>query len=220
MLLREGAFLYVSSRYRRPVSWRVAVAADSGESWCAGSSLDHATLSGRLTELSGVGAAAVLTLAFTVVREIQERGELVAWIMSGESLFYPPDASDNGVDCEAVVVVRVPDTVSIARAAEILARSGAFGLVVLDLGREAQIPTPVQARLLHAAQRHEMIVLCLTDTRQRLPSLGSLVSLRLEATRQPLTDGQVRCEGIARKDKRYGPGWRDGAVYAPPLGLC
>jgi recombination protein RecA len=181
---------------------------------------DHSTLAGRLTELSGVGAAAVLTLAFTVAREIQQRGEPVAWIMSGESLFYPPDASDSGVDCEAVVVVRVPDTVSIARAAEILARSGAFGLVVLDLGREAQIPTPVQARLLQAAQRHDMVVLCLTDTSQHLPSLGSLVSLRLVACRQPLADGQYRCEGIARKDKQYGPGWRDGAVYAPPLGLC
>jgi len=182
--------------------------------------LDHPTLTGRLTELSGVGAAAVLTLTFAVVREIQQRGEPVAWVMSGESLFYPPDLSDSGVDCEALVVVRVPDTVSIARAAEILARSGAFGLVVLDLGGQAQIPMPLQARLLHAAQRHNMVVLCVTDTPQRLPSLGSLVSLRLEATRQSLTDGQVRCEGIARKDKRYGPGWRDGAAYTPPLGLC
>jgi len=60
--------------------------------------------------------------------------------MSGESLFYPPDASDSGVDCEAVVVVHVPDTISIARAAEILARSGAFGLIILDLGVQAQIP--------------------------------------------------------------------------------
>jgi len=182
--------------------------------------LDYPTLAGRLTELSGVGATAALTLTFMVVREVQHRGEPVAWIMSGESLFYPPDASDSGVDCEAVVVVRVPDASSIARAAEILARSGAFGLVILELGEQAHIPLPLQARLLHAAQRHDMVVLCLTDTRQHLPSLGSLVSLRLEATRQPLTDGQVRCEGVARKDKRYGPGWCDGATYAPPLGLC
>lgn len=182
--------------------------------------LDHRTLAGRLTELSGVGASAALTLAFTVVREIQQRGEPVAWIMSGESLFYPPDVSDSGVDCEALVVVCVPDTVSIACAAEILARSGAFGLVVLDLGGQAQIPTSLQARLLHAAQRHDMVMLCLTDTHQHLPSLGSLVSLRLEARRQPLADGQYRCECVAHKDKRYGPGWCHGAAYAPPLGLC
>jgi recombination protein RecA len=182
--------------------------------------LDHPTLAGRLTELSGVGAAAVLTLAFAVVREIQHRGEPVAWIMSGESLFYPPDVSDSGVDCDALVIVCVPDALSIARAAELVARSGAFGLVVLDLGVQAQIPTPIQARLLHAAQRHDMVVLCLTDTHRDQPSLGPLVSLRLEATRQPVADGQYRCEGLARKDKRTGPGWRDGAVYAPPLGLC
>jgi recombination protein RecA len=182
--------------------------------------LDHRTLAGRLTELSGVGASAVLTLAFTVVLEVQQRGEPVAWIMSGENLFYPPDVSDSGVDCEALVVVRVPDAASIARAAEILARSGAFGLVVLDLGVQAQLPTPLQARLLHAAQWHDMIVLCVTAIPPYFPSLGSLVSLRLEARRQPLADGQYRCDGIARKDKRYGPGWRYGAAYTPPLGLC
>ncbi len=132
----------------------------------------------------------------------------------------PPDVSDSGVDCEALVVVCVPNVVSIARAAEILARSGAFGLVVLDLGVQAQIPTPIQARLLQAAQRHDMVVLCLTDTHRHLPSLGSLVSVRIEASRQPSADGQYRCEGIARKDKRYGPGWRYGAAYTPPLGLC
>jgi recombination protein RecA len=182
--------------------------------------LNRHTLAGRLTELSGVGAAAVLTLAFTVVHEIQRRGEPVAWIMNGESFFYPPDASESGVDCEALAVVRVPDALSSARAAEILARSGAFGLVVLDLGGQAQVPTPWQARLLHAAQRHDMVVLCLTHTHRHAPSLGSLVSLRLETSRQSLADGQYRCEAVARKDKRSGPGWRDGALFAPPLGLC
>lgn len=182
--------------------------------------LDHRTLAGRLTELSGVGAAAVLTLTFTVVREIQQRGEPVAWITRGESLFYLPDVNSSGVDCEAVVVVCVPDPVSIVRAAEILARSGAFGLVVLDLGAQAQISVAMQARLLQAAQRHDMVVLCLTDTPQHLPSLGSLVSLRLETCRQPVADGQYRCDAVARKDKRDGPRWGYGAVYAQPMGLC
>src|ERR1043166_7972502 len=154
--------------------------------------LDHPTLAGRLTELSGVGATAALTLAFAVVQAIQQRGEPVAWVLSGEQLFYPPDVQDSGVDCEALVVIRVPDASGIARAAELLARSGAFGLVVLDLGMHAQIPTALQARLLQAAQHHDMIVLCLTATPPALPSLGSLVSLRLEARRQPVTDGQRR----------------------------
>ena len=39
--------------------------------------LDRQTLVGRLTEFSGLGASAVLTLAFTVVREVQQRGEPV-----------------------------------------------------------------------------------------------------------------------------------------------
>jgi hypothetical protein len=65
-----------------------------------------------------------------------------------------------------------------------------------------------------------MVVLCVTDTHQHLSSLGSLVSLRLETRRRPLANGQYRCEGVARKDKRYGPGWCYDTAYAPPLGLC
>jgi len=95
--------------------------------------LDHHTLAGRLTELSGVGAAAVLTLAFPVVREIQQRGEPVAWITSGESLFYPPDVSDSGVDCEAWFVICDPHVVCIARSDELLARYQSLGLFVLLL---------------------------------------------------------------------------------------
>src|SRR5579859_5985988 len=88
-----------------------------------------ATLSGRLCELSG-GAA--VTFAFYLIAEAQRGGEPAAWIGTPLSCFFPPDAAGGGVDLEALVVVRAPDAAQVARAADQLARSGAFGVLVLD----------------------------------------------------------------------------------------
>src|SRR5438445_10836474 len=89
---------------------------------------------GRLVELSARGATATLTAAAELVVEAQTQGEPVAWLALAAGTFYPPDVADTGVDLAALVVVRASDATSAARAAERLLRSGAFGLVVLDLG--------------------------------------------------------------------------------------
>lgn len=91
-------------------------------------------VAGRLIEISGQSATAALTCALGLVLDAQRHGEPVAWVSDVGSSFYPPDAADSGVDLEALVVVRVPATLAIPRAADQLARSGAFGLLVLDLG--------------------------------------------------------------------------------------
>ena len=87
-----------------------------------------------LTELSGVGGSACLTLATSIVLDAQRQEETTAWITSNNSNFFPLDVAAAGIDLEALAVVRVPDAPSVARAADRLARSGAFGLLVLDLG--------------------------------------------------------------------------------------
>ncbi len=92
-----------------------------------------AALAGRVSELSGFGPTSALSLTFSLVLEAQQRGEPVAWITSRTSTFFPPDAAANGVDLDALPVVFVPDAPAAARAAECLGRSGAFGLLVLDL---------------------------------------------------------------------------------------
>ncbi len=75
-----------------------------------------AEVAGRLVEISGSTATAALTLTFVLVREAQECGEPVAWVTSTESCFYPLDATQNGMDLKSLVVIRLTNTESIARA--------------------------------------------------------------------------------------------------------
>ncbi|HKP60127.1 MAG TPA: hypothetical protein VJV78_25555 [Polyangiales bacterium] len=183
-------------------------------------------LAGRLIELSGDGASAVLTLAMGLVRDAQSAAEPVAWLCSDQSSFYPPDAAESGVDLAALLVVRPsvhastrPLSQQLAGAAERLLRSGAFGLVVLDLGADAQLSQSAQSRLLGLAQRHHAAVLCLTQKAENTPSLGSLVSLRAQAVRVWLGQDRFACELHVHKDKRRGPVWSEREVYRGPLGL-
>lgn len=171
-----------------------------------------AELAGRLCEVIPGPASAVLSAAFALVLEAQGRGQPVAWVAAGTSSFYPPDAAAAGVDLAALPVVRVGGSPAAGRAADLLLRSGAFALVVLDLcgpgGDQARLPDPLQSRLVQLALKHDAVVLCLTETRPDAPSLGSLVSLRAEASRRRLGEGRYACEIHVLKDKRRGPGWR------------
>lgn len=194
-------------------------------------------LAGRLCELSGLGPVAGLTLALDLVREAQDRGEPTAWITARRATFFPPDAAAGGVDLERLPVVFAAGPRDAARAAGRLLRSGAFGLVVLDLasspaaergprGRRGRhrpvgpsIPMPLQSRLVGLAQQHETAVLCLTEKGADAPSLGSLVSLRCEAHRE-LIDARFLCSVEALKDKRGGPGWSASEERRGPPGMC
>jgi recombination protein RecA len=179
-------------------------------------------LGGRLLEISGQGAAASLTVAMALVLEAQTAGEPVAWITARASTFFPPDASDSGVDLDSLAVVRVAGARAAARAAEHLVRSGAFGLVVLDLGRHADIPMPMQGRLVGLAQRHDAAVVCLTEKPDASPSIGSMVSLRAAALRSevgPAGSDRYRYKVVVLKDKRRGPHWEHAEVVRGPAGL-
>jgi recombination protein RecA len=180
-----------------------------------------AELAGRLVELTADAASAVLTVAVGLVREAQELGEPVAWI-AGDAPFYPPDLEENGVELAALAVIQIAETGNARRrqrAAETLLRSGAFGLVVLDLGPLRALPLPAQTRLASLAQHHDAALLCLTERRDARTSLGSLVSLHAVATRRRLGDGRFVCELRALKDKRRGPGWIATEVCRGPAGL-
>jgi recombination protein RecA len=178
-----------------------------------------AAFSGRLGEISGTHGSAALTLAFRLVLEAQRQGEPVAWIARKESVFYPPDVAAAAVDLEALVVVRVSEPLLAARAADQLVRSGAFGLVVLDLGENARVPTHAQARLVGLAKKHHTAVLCITEKDSERPSVGSLVSIRAEAVRAQKLGAHFLCEARILKDKRSGPGWTHREVCRGPDGL-
>jgi hypothetical protein len=72
----------------------------------------------------------------------------------------------------------------------------------------------VQGRLVTLAQTHDAAIVCLTEKSAETASLGSLISLRTEATR-------LRDEVVLRviKDKRRGPGAMRTIKRGGPAGL-
>ncbi len=188
---------------------------------------------GRLVELSARGAAATLTTAAELVLEAQRAAEPVAWVVpwsldARTATFYPPDVADTGIDLAALVVVRAPSTIAAARAAERLLRSGAFGLVVIDFAsvdleanRAQRLPDQVLGRLVSLAQSHDAAVICLTEKTAEAGSLGSLVSMRVEAMRlrssTKTDDFEVTIRAL--KDKRRGPGWSKRGKARGPAGM-
>ena len=178
-----------------------------------------AALGGCLAELSGTGAAPVLTLALSLVRQVQQQGEPVAWITSTDSTFFPPDAADSGVDLSTLPVIRLTEVRHRVRAADHLAGSGAFGLLVIDLGECVDLPLASQTRLADQALSHSTLILCLTTKTDRQPSLGSLVAIRGQARRINHGNDRFVCRVQALKDKRHGPGWTDEELFRGPDGV-
>ncbi|MBK8165121.1 MAG: recombinase A [bacterium] len=181
----------------------------------------RAELAGRLCELGAGQDGALLSAGLGLVLDAQREGETAAWVTSTRATFFPPDAAACGVDLAALVVVQTKDVGAAGRAADVLLRSGAFGLVVLDLGTGAAMPTPLQGRLVQLALKHDAAVVCLTQKRPDEASLGSLVSLRGQSARRRSRDGRRFVCGIdTLKDKRRGPGWAWQEVRLGPDGLC
>ena len=182
-------------------------------------SWSSAVLGGCLAELSGASASSSLTLAFCLVHQVQRRGEPTAWITRADSTFFPPDAAQGGVDLAALPVVRLASRRQCLRAADQLARCGAFGLLVVDLGGCLDLPLAAQTRLAGQALAHGTLVLCLTVKTEDEPSLGSLVSVRAHARRIPRGGGRFVCRVHVLKDKRRGPGWSDEVWCRGPDGM-
>ena len=186
---------------------------DTQTEWCL------ATFAGRFTEISGSSAGASLTLVSQLVLETQKQHEPAAWITIRKSTFYPPDAAEAGIDITAVAVIRCPDNIAAARTAEHLLRSGAFGLVVVDLGADTHLPQRAQSRLAGQARRHHTALICITEKQSHQPSLGSLISLRAHTERLPQTNRRFHCRATVLKDKQSGPGWNYETVCHGPHGL-
>jgi recombination protein RecA len=189
------------------------IGTDSSEIW------QLTTFSGRFGELSGDKSGAALTLVFRLVLDAQKQGEPVAWITPRQSIFFPPDAAEAGIHLGSMAVIRAPDTLGTARVAEHLLRSGAFGLIVMDLGTTTHLPLHAQSRLAGQARRHATALVCLTEKQHHQPSLGSLVSLRIHTAKKKQNQGHALCEARFLKDKRQGPGRVHMEVFYEPDGL-
>lgn len=181
-------------------------------------------MAGRLCELSNTPASARLTAAFGLVLEAQQAGEPAAWVLVRGSSFLPRDAADGGIDLASLAVVRAADAAKAGRAAEQLARSGAFGLIVIDLDRAAgalsgHAQAAILTRLAGLAQKHETAIVFLTDKPAATASISSLVSLRAEAARGVVKSGALQVRVAVLKDKRRGPGATWTEACRGPAGL-
>lgn len=178
-----------------------------------------AELSGRVVELSGRGATALLTVAVGLVLEAQQKQEPVAWITHPATTVFPPDVAQNGVDLAALVFVRVEAAAAMLRAADHLLRSGAFGLVILDLPARIDVPLSAQVRLAGLAKRHGAVLVCLASGESGMAAASSLVSLRATCHRRRVDAGRFECALHVSKDKRRGREWRHVQVFHGAVGL-
>lgn len=190
-----------------------------------------AALRGRLVELVGGPGSANVTLAVRLILEAQQAGEFAAWVATHRDAFFPPDVAAAGVDPGALPVVwalpaagEKPGAAEqpareASRAAERLLRSGAFGLVVIDLARDLSLSPVSQGRLLRLAEHHEALLLILRRKRRDARYSGSLVTVRAESSRERVGPGRFRATITNTKDKREGPGWTTSEEFDGPPGL-
>lgn len=167
---------------------------------------------GRLIEIASHPCGAQMSTAVACVRHAQAQGEPAAWVQTEGGSLYPPDLHASGIDLDALIVVHVPRGAgphALAKAAELLLRSGGFGIVVVDL-MQGPIAADVawQGRLLGLAREHHSWLLLLSDGTQRAGSLGPLVSMCLEPRRRRVQRGRFAIEPHVRKDK-------SGSLCAP-----
>lgn len=140
---------------------------------------------GQVLELSGQ-APGKLSVVTQLVRRAQQCREVVAYVAPcGGPFPYGPDLVASDIDLAALICVRMPASAGahgLVRAAEVLLRSGAFGLVVLELG--VDIPSGEltwQTRLLGLVRHHATRLILMTASSSQSPSIGPLVSLRTES---------------------------------------
>lgn len=165
---------------------------------------------GRLIELSGRGAVARSSVAVALLREAQNQGESCAWIQLKGGGLYAPDLASAGVDLDALIVLQIPRHAgchALLRSAELLLRSGAFGMLVIDLeaDRPSGSPSAWQGRLLGLARQHESRVLFLSRSEFDRSSLGPLIGLRIEARRRKIAPGCFKIESSVLKNKSGAP---------------
>ncbi len=161
---------------------------------------------GRLLEVSGRGSAASTSTAVSLVIRAQAQQEPVAWVQTADGSLYPPDLATAGVDLDALVAIHVPryaGAEALVRSAEWLLRSGAFGLVVIDLaeGLPSGAPARWQGRLQALVRKHNTRLCLITQSSEHDPSSGPLIGIRVAVARHRIDDGTFLLRPTVLKDK-------------------
>lgn len=130
---------------------------------------------GRVSEIAGPLSSGKTGLALGLLAEQTRAGKLVA-IVDGTGQFYPPAAAAMGIDLERTLLIapgvtpcakraRTRDddaAAALARAAEIIARSRSFSMVLIDLPPRCKMQRMPARRLCVAAQATGTTILTLS----------------------------------------------------------
>jgi hypothetical protein len=159
-------------------------------------------IAGRLVEVCSPRASGRVSVAASCVIRAQARGETCVWIQHETGGLYPPDLARAGIDLESLVILLIPDASGpdgITRATELVLRSGAIGLAVVDLVDAMPRGDAWQSRLAALAR--------------------PMVSMRVEPRRQRRALGRFAIEPYVRRDKSGRAGALAAAAFVAPEGL-
>jgi hypothetical protein len=116
---------------------------------------------GKLVQLSGAGA---LTVALAVARQFLARyGTVLPWVLSGETVPYPPDLERGAVPLGRVVWFTPEDSEGLVYTVDTLSRSGTFPLVCVDIRDFSAFGPGALARFMHRARHTGTTLLFLTS---------------------------------------------------------
>jgi len=194
---------------------RQQAAEADGEPW------SWRALRGRIAHTWGQATSARATIAAPLMLHAQHHGALVAWVTSTRAIPYAPDLEAMGLDLDAIILVRLRSDEDALIAAERLMRSGAIGVMVVEVAqcsaRTWGRRQPRIRRLQGLAEHHGACVII--GARRRI-ALGPLVAVEARVTRARTTAG-VCLELEFIKDKRAARAARlVQEVVDDPLGLC
>lgn len=136
---------------------------------------DGGVPNGRLTEIQGARGSGRTTLVRHLVLTAVESRRWVA-VIDGTRTLAPREWAEAG-ESGRLWVIRPPGADRSAWCADILLRSGAFSLVVLD--SPPALPRPVAIRLTRLAREHDVALVIVGDA----PVIGSAVRLRVTRTK-------------------------------------
>ena len=155
---------------------------------------------GRLTELLGSAGSGKTTLARAIVERTVESGGWVAYIDAQRTLD-PRDWVHLG-DAEGMWMIRPHDATRAAWCADVLLRSGAFTLVVLD-GAPTLTKTAA-VRLTRLARDANCVLMVLGDRAGAASQLGGAVRMVAERRRRPAEGRGTTTSTIAVRIEKGG----------------
>ena len=144
---------------------------------------DGGVPSGRLTEIQGaLGSGRTSLVRQLVLTAVAER----RWtaVIDGSRTLAPREWAEAG-DSGRLWVIRPPGADRSAWCADILLRSGAFSLVVLDSA--PALPRQVAVRLTRLAKEHDVALVVVGDH----PVIGSAVRLRVKRARSEVRGQRI-----------------------------